>query len=214
MSDVLEMNELGLDITPPDVFATVISQARPGMLRLTFRLTRDRTYAEEAVQNAILRAWVRRETFRRECAPILWLLPIARNEALCVLRQEKKFSALDSEEEEKILDARPNQHDMLASKEMSAIIWGAIDGLPPLYRKALHHRHTELPKEKEADDINTRVRVCRAHEKLRNDRDLLNMQCGSSEVVRSFSAVETPDMLQGRGPVRPPLKPLVRKLTA
>jgi RNA polymerase sigma-70 factor (ECF subfamily) len=53
------------------------------------RFLRNRDDAEEAVQEALVRAWRRRETCRAE-APLGWLLQITRNESLRVIQRKNR----------------------------------------------------------------------------------------------------------------------------
>lgn len=55
-------------------------------LREARRVLRDHEDADEAVQEAMARAWRRQESCRTPDAPIGWLLQITRHEALRVLR--------------------------------------------------------------------------------------------------------------------------------
>lgn len=50
-------------------------------------MLRSRAEAEDAVQNALLRAWRNSGSCRTPDAPLPWLLQITRNEALRILRQ-------------------------------------------------------------------------------------------------------------------------------
>jgi RNA polymerase sigma-70 factor (ECF subfamily) len=61
--------------------------ARARCLREAQRVLRSRAEAEDAVQNALLRAWRSRDSCRTPEAPLPWLLQITRNEALRLLRQ-------------------------------------------------------------------------------------------------------------------------------
>ena len=61
--------------------------ARARCLREAQRILRSRAEAEDAVQEAFLRAWHYSDRCRTPDAPLQWLLQITRNEALRVLRQ-------------------------------------------------------------------------------------------------------------------------------
>jgi RNA polymerase sigma-70 factor, ECF subfamily len=51
-------------------------------LREAMRVLKDRSEAEDVVQEALMRAWRKRATCRRQDDPVPWLLQITRNEAL------------------------------------------------------------------------------------------------------------------------------------
>jgi RNA polymerase sigma-70 factor, ECF subfamily len=73
--------------------------ARLRCLREARLVLRDRDDADEAVQEALARAWGRQETCRTPEAPLPWLLQITRNEAIRLLqrrseRHEREGTAL------------------------------------------------------------------------------------------------------------------------
>jgi RNA polymerase sigma-70 factor (ECF subfamily) len=79
------------------------SAARVRCLREAQRMLRDPSAAEDAVQEALLRAWRQRDSCQRPDAPIGWMVRITRNEALRLIertqaRAEKELpSASDVE---------------------------------------------------------------------------------------------------------------------
>src|SRR5437868_6030023 len=56
--------------------------SRQRCLREAWRILRNRDDAEEAVQEALARAWRKRAACRTPWAPLPWLLQITRNEAM------------------------------------------------------------------------------------------------------------------------------------
>lgn len=66
--------------------------ARSHCLREARRLVGDQD-AEEAVQEALARAWAWRESCRQQDAPLGWLLRITRNEALRLLERRRRRQA-------------------------------------------------------------------------------------------------------------------------
>lgn len=64
--------------------------ARTRCLREARRLLRDREDAEEAVQEALVRAWRRRGSCASPDAPLGWMLQITRNEALRIIETRKR----------------------------------------------------------------------------------------------------------------------------
>jgi RNA polymerase sigma-70 factor (ECF subfamily) len=67
--------------------------ARSRCLREARRLLRDREDAEEAVQEALARAWRRRSSCASPDAPLGWMLQITRNEALRLMERRARRSA-------------------------------------------------------------------------------------------------------------------------
>lgn len=77
---------------------------RARCLREARRILRDREDAEEAVQEAMIRAWRSRGSCRTPGAPIPWLVQITRNEAMrfAARRQRRQASELPDESPERI----------------------------------------------------------------------------------------------------------------
>jgi RNA polymerase sigma-70 factor, ECF subfamily len=63
--------------------------ARARCLREAQRLLRDPLAAEDAVQEALLRAWRQRESCQRPDAPLAWMVQITRNEALRLIGRRR-----------------------------------------------------------------------------------------------------------------------------
>jgi len=63
--------------------------ARARCLREAQRMLRDPLAAEDAVQEALLRAWRQRESCRHPDAPLGWMVQITRNEALRRLARDR-----------------------------------------------------------------------------------------------------------------------------
>ena len=79
--------------------------ARRRCLREARRILRDREDAEEAVQEALIRAWRNKAKCRTPGTPLPWLVQITRNEAmrLAARRQRRRASELPGERPERTL---------------------------------------------------------------------------------------------------------------
>src|SRR2546430_15511368 len=66
----------------PDPALWQWDSARERCLREARRILGNRDDAEEAVQEALIRAWRKRAACRTPAAPLPWLLQITRNEAM------------------------------------------------------------------------------------------------------------------------------------
>ncbi|HEX8647726.1 MAG TPA: sigma-70 family RNA polymerase sigma factor [Thermoleophilaceae bacterium] len=74
--------------------------ARQRCLREARRILRDAEDAEEAVQEAFIRAWRSQDSCRTPSTPLPWLLQITRNEALRLAERRKRRQASEVPEEE------------------------------------------------------------------------------------------------------------------
>jgi RNA polymerase sigma-70 factor (ECF subfamily) len=73
--------------------------ARERLLREARAILRNREDAEEAVQEAMLRAWRNQESCRTPGTPLPWLVQITRNEALRVAARRQRRLAAELPEE-------------------------------------------------------------------------------------------------------------------
>jgi RNA polymerase sigma-70 factor (ECF subfamily) len=71
-------------------FARLYALASPKLFAIAIRILRDRTDAEEALQEIFIKVWQRAERFEPEQGgPMAWLGVIARNHAIDVIRARK-----------------------------------------------------------------------------------------------------------------------------
>ncbi len=73
----------------PDAFHTVLRERSRRWYNACLRITRDADLAADAVQEALLKAWHRRDDFRGEAALDSWIHRIALNAAIDLVRRRK-----------------------------------------------------------------------------------------------------------------------------
>jgi RNA polymerase sigma-70 factor, ECF subfamily len=73
----------------PDAFHTVLQERSVRWYNACLRITRDAELAADAVQEALLKAWDRRNDFRGEAALDTWIHRIALNAAIDMTRRRK-----------------------------------------------------------------------------------------------------------------------------
>ena len=73
----------------PDAFHAVLSERSGRWYNACLRITRDADLAADAVQDALLKAWDRRNDFRGEAALDSWIHRIALNAAIDLTRRRK-----------------------------------------------------------------------------------------------------------------------------
>jgi RNA polymerase sigma-70 factor (ECF subfamily) len=73
----------------PDAFQTLLNERSGRWYNACFRITRDADLAADAVQEALLKAWHRRDDFRGDAALDSWIHRIALNTAIDMTRRRK-----------------------------------------------------------------------------------------------------------------------------
>jgi RNA polymerase sigma-70 factor (ECF subfamily) len=104
-------------------------------------VTRDPALAEDAAQEALLRAWRARASCRTPDAPGPWLSAIARNVALRVVRRERRqtFPLL----EDSLLEADQRAQDAIADTLERVVFGDLLLLLTASDRRLLHLRYED-----------------------------------------------------------------------
>ena len=102
------------------------------------RLLRDHEEVEDAVQEAMARAWRRRDSCRSPGQARPWVRQIARNEALRLISRRRQHASLDATPE-LIAEAGHAPHDL--DERLS--VRRALSGLAPQDRLIAHLRYGE-----------------------------------------------------------------------
>jgi RNA polymerase sigma-70 factor (ECF subfamily) len=132
------------------------------LLRTTYRITRNREDAEDALQGALLNAFVHIRTFDRRSSFSTWLRRIAINSALMILRKNRSAPHIslddigDGDGQSKVgvlRDPAPDPEAHCARRERKAILSNAIHQLRPTFRQALILQKLEERTTKEAAEI-------------------------------------------------------------
>jgi RNA polymerase sigma factor (sigma-70 family) len=135
-------------------FATLCERYAQQLHRAAHRITRSREDAEDAVQDALLRAFVHLQDFDGRSSFATWLTRIAINSALMILRKKRTSLEMAMESADdfgadglsyKIADRMPNPERRYAQSEEERILKKAIRTLRPTLRKVVEiHQLQEL----------------------------------------------------------------------
>lgn len=79
-------------------FAQYVREYTLNMYRLAFSVLHNRADAEDAVSEAVLHAYEKRHSLRREVCFKAWILQITANEAKAIYRRNKQSSAVEWDE--------------------------------------------------------------------------------------------------------------------
>jgi len=133
-------------------FATLCERYTQQLLRATYRITRNREDSEDAVQDALLRAFVHLSDFDGRSSFATWLTRIAINSALMSLRKKRTSREIAIAGPEdfgadgpvyEIADHAPNPERRYAQSEKERILKKAIDNLRPTLRKVVEMTQLE-----------------------------------------------------------------------
>ena len=162
-------------------FEELVNRYESKILRLTKNITGNREDAEDAMQDAFLKAYAHLDGFQQDSRFYTWLVRIAANEALMRLRKRRPGQlSLDEPIEgesdlmpRELEDWRPNPEREYAKAELQTLLGEVIEKLEPEYRIVLVLRDIEeLSTQETADALglsvtNVKSRLLRARLKLR-----------------------------------------------
>lgn len=166
-------------------FEELVNRYERKIFRLTMNITRNHEDAEDAMQEAFLKAYAHLGSFQEDSRFYTWLVRIAANEALMRLRKRRpnQFSLdepVEGDEDlmpREIQDWGPSPEQRYAQTEMHGILDQVIDQLEPDYRAVFVLRDVEeLSTEETAAAMGISVaavksRLLRARLKLRQKLD-------------------------------------------
>jgi RNA polymerase sigma-70 factor (ECF subfamily) len=126
------MNTASRGTTGSGTFTRLLEMIRPDLVRFAFWLARDRSVAEDVVQETLIRAWKSRNELKDPAAARPWLFTIARREH-ARLYERKRLPTVDLDEVEALSDPA------LATDGDAALLdlRQAIMKLPDDYREPL-----------------------------------------------------------------------------
>lgn len=159
----------------PDAFHTVLNERSVRWYNACLRITRDADLAADAVQEALLKAWHRRDEFRGEAALDSWIHRIALNAAIDLIRR-RKTRAEDDLDVDTLLAAPAGSPDSeYALDALGRDLTVAMQRLSTAERQTFLLRHVEgWHLEEIAESLNTNINntkstLFRAVRKLRVD---------------------------------------------
>jgi len=162
-------------------FETLVGRYERKIFRLTQNITQNREDAEDAMQEAFLKAYEHLQNFEGNSRFYTWLVRIAVNQALMKLRKRRpNVVSLDEDVDtgedmvpRDVEDWGPSPADRYAQTELSGILGKVIGDLDPSFRVVFQLRDIEeLSTEETAEALGLTVpavksRLLRARLKLR-----------------------------------------------
>ena len=133
-----------------DAYRVLMERHLPAVLRVTTRITGNSVDAEEAAQEAFLRAYRKLPEFRREASFGTWVYRIAMNCALDLVERRNRdlnWNAVPMDGEPGVAPVaeshRPSPERELLDREARAMRERAMQVLTPMERTAFVLRHME-----------------------------------------------------------------------
>jgi RNA polymerase sigma-70 factor, ECF subfamily len=129
------------------------------LLRNTYRITRNREDAEDALQDSFMKAFVHINKFDGRSAFSTWLTRIAINSALMIIRKRRSSRLIDmgipgepgaDEFEWDVTDHAANPEQRYAQREIENILASEIRALRPTIRTAIEMREIQEMSTREA----------------------------------------------------------------
>lgn len=157
-----------------DAYETLLNDHERFAYRVAYLVTRDAGDAEEALQDAFLKAFRALHRFRRGADFRPWLLKIVTNEARTKRRSRLRHTAIATRaiEREPRPSLAPSPESRVLSEEQRSRLQAAVDRLPEKLRVVVTCRYLlELSEEETASTLGIRPgtvksRLSRALEKL------------------------------------------------
>lgn len=161
-------------------FESLVSKYKDLVYSVMYKMVRNPQEAEDLTQEAFMKAFKALESFNEEFAFSTWLMKIATNNCIDLLRRKKlRTTSIDQPIQYKddslqmeIPDRAPTPEKQILSSERARIINEAIDSLPPRYKHVIVLRHKEEKSYEEIAEIlnlplgTVKARIFRAREML------------------------------------------------
>jgi RNA polymerase sigma-70 factor (ECF subfamily) len=119
-----------------NAFGELVSRHYQGVVMIVYRMCGDTGMAEDAAQEAFIRAWVKLPTYQPRAPLRNWLYRIAVNAALDTLRR-KPESTFEDEELTMVTGRVENPEAILIEKERAIHLQQVIKSLPEAARSVL-----------------------------------------------------------------------------
>jgi len=159
----------------------LLSRYRRGIYNLAYRMLGNAEDANDAAQEAFVKAFTSLEKYDHRFKFSSWLYRIATNHCVDALRKRKGYTvSLEENEEEsrdlksRLPDRNSDPSESVHQSEREEIMKRAIAGLEPMYRAVILLRHDQDLSYEEISSVlglpigTVKVRVHRARQRLRD----------------------------------------------
>jgi RNA polymerase sigma-70 factor (ECF subfamily) len=118
-------------------FGELVCRHYEDVIRVVYRLCGDAQIAQDAAQEAFIRAWIRLPSYQPRAPFRNWVFRIAVNTALDILRQKPEENIENSEGMRLMAEHNPGPEAAYIEKEKVDLLEGAVRALPEAARTVL-----------------------------------------------------------------------------
>jgi RNA polymerase sigma-70 factor (ECF subfamily) len=134
-----------------DLFEILVRRYETRLFALAWRMLHNRADAEDAVEEAFVKAYRALGKFRGDARFSTWLYRIAVNHILNMLRKGSRLRSSDLDLER--MESPDTPTDVSRQRKLQAAVARAIDKLPPRQRAIFHMRYEEERSHAEIAEI-------------------------------------------------------------
>ena len=187
MENIAKLNHFGEDISNSELvkksqlgdksaFEELVKRHQEIVFSLSFKLTGNRELANDVAQEAFIRAWKAIGKFRGDSTFGTWIYRITVNTAWTLRKKAKKHYSLNIEDTQEpvVVDEKKDPELVAINSDLSVVLRRALNQIPLEQRIIVELKNIEGRSHKEIADYldisvtAAKVRLHRAHQKLRN----------------------------------------------
>ncbi|MES5100844.1 sigma-70 family RNA polymerase sigma factor [Agrobacterium sp. BA1120] len=126
-----------------NAFASLYTSTSPKLFSICLRILKDRTDADEALQEVYVKIWQRARLFSAASGTAeVWLAAIARNQSIDIIRARKPIASELSDVPD-LVDAAPDPEQATLQKDTGRSIERCLDELEESRAKAVRQAYVE-----------------------------------------------------------------------
>ena len=187
MENIAKLNHFGEDVSNSELvkksqlgdksaFEELVKRHQELVFSLSFKLTGNRELASDVAQEAFIRAWKAIGKFRGDSTFGTWIYRITVNTAWTLRKKAKKHYSLNIEDTQEpvVVDEKKDPELVAINSDLSLVLRKALNQIPLEQRIIVELKNIEGRSHKEIADYldisvtAAKVRLHRAHQKLRN----------------------------------------------
>ncbi len=187
MENIAKLNHFGEDVSNSELvkksqlgdksaFEELVKRHQELVFSLSFKLTGNRELANDVAQEAFIRAWKAIGKFRGDSTFGTWIYRITVNTAWTLRKKAKKHYSLNIEDTQApvVVDEKKDPELVAINSDLSLVLRKALNQIPLEQRIIVELKNIEGRSHKEIADYldisvtAAKVRLHRAHQKLRN----------------------------------------------